>query len=242
MPFNKQNKAGSFPVWMTTFADLMALMLTFFVLLFSFSVIDAKKYKMIVESMAQGFGAQWIKRQNQNPGDAGPNPGILSPPLPDKSYRPQTEHPHDPLLQELKQSLAQELSNKSIELSADDGHITIIFPEKIAFPVGSEELREGFYQSIARLAAVLAKTRGEIEIIGHTDNVPIKTERFRSNWELSAARAVSVLHGITTFQHIDHKRFKVIGLADTQPLIPNTSAANRAKNRRVEIILLRPTS
>ena len=241
MLFNKQNKAGNSPVWMTTFADLMALMLTFFVLLFSFSVIDAKKYKMIVESMAQGFGAQWIKHDSQNPGDTGPNPGIQAPLVPDRSYQRQRDRHEYELLQELKQSLSQELSDKSIDISADDGRITIIFPEKIAFPIGSDELREGFYQPIARLAAVLAKTRGKIEIIGHTDNVPIKTERFRSNWELSAARAVSVLHGITTFKRIDRKRFKVIGLADTQPLVPNTSRVNRAKNRRVEIILLRPT-
>lgn len=238
---DKENKASGSPVWMTTFADLMALMLTFFVLLFSFSVIDAKKYKMIVESMAHGFGAQWIKHRSQNPGDIGPNPGIQSPPVPGRSQSPQTNGREHELLQELKQTLEQELSTKRIHISADDRGITIIFPEKIAFPVGSDELRESIYKSISRLSKVLAKTSGAIEIIGHTDNIPIKTEQFRSNWELSSARAVSVLHGITAFTDIDSTRFKLIGLADTKPLVPNTSSSNREKNRRVEIFLIRPT-
>jgi chemotaxis protein MotB len=90
-----------------------------------------------------------------------------------------------------------------------------------------------------RISAVLAAKPGRILVAGHTDNVPISTGRFRSNWELSSARAVTVLHSMLRNNDIDEKRIVVQGLADTQPLVDNDSPQNRAMNRRVELILKR---
>jgi chemotaxis protein MotB len=90
-----------------------------------------------------------------------------------------------------------------------------------------------------RISAVLAAKPGRILVAGHTDDVPISTGRFRSNWELSSARAVTVLHSMLRNNDIDEERIVVQGFADTQPLVDNDSPQHRAMNRRVELILKR---
>ena len=78
---------------------------------------------------------------------------------------------------------------------------------------------------------------GRIKVQGHTDNIPINSARFRSNWELSSARAVSVAHQLMRGDYIDQDRFEVTGFADTRPLAPNDNPDNRARNRRVEVVI-----
>ena len=84
----------------------------------------------------------------------------------------------------------------------------------------------------------LAEIEGRIVVAGHTDNIPIRTARFRSNWDLSAARAVTVVHRLTEQNGLDEGRFLIEGHADTEPLVANDSAANRALNRRVELTIM----
>jgi chemotaxis protein MotB len=115
--------------------------------------------------------------------------------------------------------------------------IIIRVREKASFGSGQAELKDGFRPILARVAQILKGAEGKIIVAGHTDNVPIYTERFRSNWELSAARAVSVAHEMMLATSIPSERFLIQGFADTEPVADNDNAANRAKNRRVEIIL-----
>jgi len=92
---------------------------------------------------------------------------------------------------------------------------------------------------MARISKVLATKPGKITVAGHSDNIPISTGRFRSNWELSSARAVTVLHSMLRNKDIVEDRVVVEGFADTRPLVDNDSPQNRAKNRRVELIITR---
>ena len=89
------------------------------------------------------------------------------------------------------------------------------------------------------MAGLIVSNDGEVTVAGHTDNVPISTKRFRSNWDLSTARAVSVAHELLENAPLDETRFVVIGHADTRPLAPNDTAENRARNRRVDISIVR---
>ncbi|MCW8920387.1 MAG: OmpA family protein, partial [Sedimenticola sp.] len=111
--------------------------------------------------------------------------------------------------------------------------------EKGSFPSGSAQLNDDFYGVMVRLSEAVAKTPGKVVVAGHTDDVPIATRRFRSNWELSSARAVTVVHALLDDPNVDPKRVTVEGHADSQPLLPNDSKENRAINRRVELIIER---
>ena len=251
------------PAWMVTFADLMALMMTFFVLLYSFSRIDEERYKTIVDSMAKGFdGIQWIKRQLTEDEVIGPEPGIVSPPLqqpsrPVQEQKP-TKKPPEPadaapeqtieqpsqptqdeiLFTRLNQDLQKEIASGLVYVEKQGSDVMIRFPEEVSFPSGSDKLVRSFIPIIHRISAMLHNSQGDISIAGHTDDQPIATQRFRSNWELSAARAVSVAHRLFETRQINKDKISVIGHADTRPLVENNSADNRAKNRRVEIIIL----
>src|SRR5690606_4463250 len=102
----------------------------------------------------------------------------------------------------------------------------------------SADLAEEYYEVMDEIRAVLMVRPGRIQVQGHTDNLPIKTGRFRSNWDLSSMRAVSVAHELMRGDNISQDRFEVTGFADTRPLVPNDNEANRARNRRVEIVIM----
>ncbi|MFQ5642745.1 MAG: OmpA family protein [Thiogranum sp.] len=137
----------------------------------------------------------------------------------------------------ISDALGREIRNGSIDVETAGQKIIIRVREKASFGSGHAELKGAFRPILARVAKILKDSEGKIIVAGHTDNIPIYTERFRSNWELSSARAVSVAHEMMLATNIPSNRFLIQGFADTEPVAKNDSAANRAKNRRVEIIL-----
>jgi len=137
----------------------------------------------------------------------------------------------------ISNALGDEIKAGSVDVETVGQKIIIRVREKASFGSGRAELKEAFRPLLKRVSDILKGSEGKIIVAGHTDNVPIYTERFRSNWELSAARAVSVAHEMMLATDIPSERFLVQGFADTQPVAGNDTAANRAKNRRVEIVL-----
>lgn len=134
-------------------------------------------------------------------------------------------------------ALGREIQAGSVDVETAGQKIIIRVREKASFGSGHAELKDGFRPLLGRVAEILKGSEGKIIVAGHSDNVPIYTERFRSNWELSAARAVSVAHAMMEEADIPSARFLIQGFADTDPVAKNDTPANRAKNRRVEIIL-----
>ena len=142
----------------------------------------------------------------------------------------------DEAIQEnLRRVLASELEGKQISIEESGDQTIITFTDEIAFPAGSERLAETFLPTMDKLISVLAEAEGQIIVAGHTDDRPISTARFRSNWDLSTARAVSVVHQILKSGKIAPERVTAQGYADSRPLVANDSPENRALNRRVEI-------
>ena len=101
-------------------------------------------------------------------------------------------------------------------------------------------MNAGFSPVMDKITAAVRESTANVVIAGHTDDIPIRTASYRSNWELSSARSVTVTHEILRDKTIDPKRVVIEGYAETKPLVPNNSSENRAKNRRVEIILIQP--
>ena len=138
---------------------------------------------------------------------------------------------------EFAAALAEEIGDGSVEVETDGKKIIIRIKEKGAFDSGSAELKFESIPVLAKIRDVLLDVKGNVAIEGHSDNIPYAGRRFESNWDLSVARALAVAHELFGDPRIDQSRFKVLGLADTKPLAPNDTRANRVKNRRVEIIV-----
>ncbi|MCU7906312.1 MAG: type VI secretion system protein TssL, long form [Candidatus Thiodiazotropha sp. (ex Epidulcina cf. delphinae)] len=262
------------PPWLATFADLMSLLMCFFVLLLSFAEIDAVRFKKMAESMKDAFGVQReiavtdvvkgtsVIMQEFSPGKPEPTPI--------QELRQQTTDVEKELLDsedesrreldidavkaalqakleqevreqaaELQEMLDEEISEGLLDVETEETKIIIRIQEKGSFPSGRANLNPGFFEVISKITEVIATTPGKIIVAGHTDNIPISTRRFRSNWELSSARAVTVVHAMLSNAAIDEGRFLIQGYADSRPLAANDTSENRAQNRRVELVIQR---
>jgi chemotaxis protein MotB len=267
MSANKQRikkDAEGLPAYMATFADLMSLLMCFFVLLLSFAEIDALKYKMVVKSLENAFGVQRevfaeeipkgtsIIAQEFSPGEPKPTPldvvkqetvddtrDVLKVTMDAEEVARQQAKQIAEESRKFREALKEEIDEGLIEVESQFNRIVIRIREKGSFPSGDARLNEGFIPILAKIHDVLMKTDGLIAVAGHTDNIPISTARYRSNWELSTARATSVVHELLRPDKMKPERFYLEGYADTRPLVPNDTEANRAKNRRVEIIVLK---
>ncbi len=263
------------PPWLATFADLMSLLMCFFVLLLSFATIDAIRFKRMADSMKDAFGVQQempatdivrgvsVIKTEWSPSAGDPaiineirqqtsdtrqeylemNDGLSLHELSEQQIMQEAraiiEKDLAEQYEELRSSLADELEEGLVVIEKEGQRIKIRIREKGSFDSGSARLDPEFYDVLERISNVLSAKPGQIVVAGHTDNVPINTGRFRSNWELSSARAVTVLHGLLRDQTMDPARVLVQGFADTRPIAPNDTAADRAQNRRVELVLLR---
>jgi chemotaxis protein MotB len=138
---------------------------------------------------------------------------------------------------ELAASLNDQIAAGEVELETRGRMIIVRIREKGSFISGSSEMSAAYKDVMREVKSVLALKPGKIEVQGHTDDLPIKTARFRSNWELSSSRAVSVAHELMKGGELPSRRFQVSGYADTLPLAPNDSTENRIRNRRVEILI-----
>ena len=226
---------------MVTFADLMALMMTFFVLLYSFSSIDETKYREIARSMASGFGGVLRTTQTPPADTVGPTNLIPSPmrrASRGKSRAKKSGGADQDLEKKLKESLASEIAEGIIAVETTGNNVVIRFPDEVAFPPGSDEISEEIIPILQRVSEKLKETPGMIMVSGHTDDRPISSDKFDSNWSLSTDRAVTVIQRLEALGTIDSSRISAVGYADTRPLAPNDSPENRAKNRRVEIAVI----
>lgn len=251
------------PAWVVTFADLMSLLMCFFVLLLSFSEIDAQKFKQIAGELSAAFGVQRDVPAVEVPmgtsiifdnfSSAPPEPTVINeikqtttdqkPELDtlrgavDSAAKAAEQEKVQEQLEQLRKVLEPALSDGRINVTQEQHRIVIRVEEKGSFPSGSAKLTWEFESLLLEMAEVLASIPGELTIEGHTDDVPIRTNRFYSNWDLSAARAASVANALLASGTVEPNRLAVKGLADTAARVDNNSAENRAKNRRVEIII-----
>ncbi len=241
----EEQESGA-PAWVMTFADLMSLLMCFFVLLLSFSEIEATKFKQMAGSMQMAFGVQRKVEAPEPPKGTSVIAQEFSPgrpePTPLNEVRQSTteEQPNLEVIRHteaLKAALEQEIAEGMIDVESHEDRIVIRIREQGSFPSGSDQLNPRFLPVLDRIRDSLATMPGKIDVVGHTDNLPISTTRFRSNWDLSAARAGSVLHQLLEGDQLNPSRMELMGLADVQPLQDNNSPDQRAANRRVEIVI-----
>jgi len=215
--------AGS-PLWMCTFADLMSLLLCFFVLLLSFSVMDSAKYKKVAGSMENAFG---IQRENRVTGS------------PRGSSSISLEFKSTPLAVKIQQAIEDEVSEESkdgqVETEFTAGGILVRMKDAVAFESGKAMLSKRAHKILDTIGKIISGAKVTIAVGGHTDNVPLRIGgKFSSNWSLSTARSVAVVEYWTSKYDIPSDKITAVGYADGQPLASNDTSEGRSKNRRVE--------
>jgi len=255
-PVKKKKHGRGSPAWIVTFADLATLLLTFFILLLSFAEMDVEKYRAMANSMAVAFGS------NQVLGDAvGGSPLTLiesdtvSLPEPMETATDEPEFIDEraeadaptkipagviDLASRMIQELEPEVASEALSVNYDESRVVIRFSEEATFRSGEAAIKPGMVPIIERVVEVLSGCTGDVLVAGYTDDRPIASGRYRSNWDLSAARAVSVVHELVLNRQVPAERVVAAGRAETNPLAPNDSPENRAKNRRVEIAIRNP--
>lgn len=221
----KRDEGSSGGTWLTTYADMMTLLLSFFVLLFAFSSIDAGNFQAIVRSLQQGFGI--LQSGTSIIGDdiAMVSPGDLG-------------------LQQLNSifdRLATYLDSEAIpgvSLEMDERGVTIRFADQVFFDLGKADLKPEARRILDSVAPTLKDLPNPIRVEGHTDNLPINNVEFASNWELSVRRATNVVRYLIEEKGFDPENLSAAGYAEYRPLRPNDTPANRALNRRVDIVIM----
>lgn len=228
-PPEEEVKAGA-PEWVVTFGDMMSLLLTFFVLLLSFSTMEAQKFKVIAGFMREAFGV----RSEQTYSGVPMGTTILS------TETRETAEPKDEL--DLVQKIRVEMEKAKItrkgSVEVTERGVAVRLDGELLFDSGRAELKSegtGILDGIAGLAALRSE---QFEVEGHTDDVPIKTSRYPSNWELATARAGAAARYLID-KGIPPTRIRAVGYADTRPIVANDSPENRAQNRRVEFLFVR---
>ncbi len=275
-PPSKQ-EAGGAPAWVMTFADLMSLLMCFFVLLLSFSEMDVLKFKQLSGSMERAFGVQRKIKAKEIPkgtsvvmkefSSGRPDPTALPVvrqhttedlkrhlKVPESGKKDDAEAEKQKQIEihikevqvaveadatEIKKAFSKQIASGLLEVETDKSRVIVRIQEKGSFPSGSARLMSQFEPVVTEIGNVLSNIEGQIIIAGHTDNIPISGGRFRSNWELSAARSATVMNYLMQAKNLKEERFVLEGHADKAPLAPNDSGENRARNRRVEVVIIK---
>ena len=232
--------------WLVSYADFITLLFAFFVVMFASSQTDKGKQQQMAESMKNAI------EQNQI---ASAISGILGGTADDKGKgNAQMRGPggsnkiaRDEASKLVELAPAVEYLNKALEAEIKDGKMTVsLQPRGLVvsmnsaafFYSGVDEVNEDAYDSVSKVAATIRDLPNQIRLEGHTDSKPIRTPRFRGNWELSAARAISMMELFTTRFEIPKSRVAIAGYADTAPIETNDTEEGRAANRRVDVVIL----
>lgn len=231
----KTPEGGGLPPWMATYGDLVTLLLCFFVLLFAFSTIDAQKFKDAVTSFKGSFGVL--------EGGSGVMPSNLV--VLGKGDQKGTTVKYQTIAKKIKTSTKVLSSEKlkelkdSFDVTMTERGIVIEVEERLLFQSGQAELKKEAEEILSIVLKNIEILPNEIVIEGHTDNIPIKSLKYPSNWELSGARAASVARYFEQQNQQITKRISIAGYAETKPKATNDTAEGRRINRRVDIVILK---
>ena len=223
-PPRKHTEQDNADRWLLTYADLITLLLGLFVILYAMSKIDAGKYAEVVSALNGVFGAPQ--------GILMGNPSILDNPA--NALRSDKQR----IAQEITSALQLEERNLPINITENERGVTVHIMEELLFASGSADLKQTSLSTLDVLAEVLRTLPNDLRVEGHTDDVPINTAQFPSNWHLSVARSLNVAYYLIERHGLTQERVSVVGYSEFQPLFPNDNAANRARNRRVDIVIV----
>lgn len=220
------------PPWMATFADMVTLLLCFFVLLLSFTNTDVTNFKKMIGSIQEALGVQFD--------DA----GATAVPYADTSFSERKSVRENRQIVELGARIKKSIRAKDLahmaRVSSDKSGVMLRLSNQAMFNKGSADLTDEAKKGLLVVIDAMEGTNFNLVIRGHTDGEHVESKIYRSNWELSAARAARCLRYILEHSKIPANRMKAVGYASAKPILPSTSAENRRTNRRVEFFYMPP--
>ncbi len=223
--------------WLTSYADMVTLLWTFFILLFSLSVLNAQKFEAARRSYSSAVGVILDGGASIIPGGEG------STPLPDPLAAIAAMELEQ--LQRMGEAFERELAGAGlgdrVAIEMQERGLVIRFADTVLFDLGSADLRPEAEQVLLRVGNMLRDIENPIRVEGHTDNWPIRTEKYPSNWELSGGRAGTVVRFLIERCGLKAEQLQVAGYAEFKPIDTNDTPEGRQRNRRVDIVILRPS-
>jgi len=251
----KPEKEPNHERWLITYSDLITLLMIFFIIMYSMSQINAAKYSAVANSLSMVLSGQAMSvLETQGPSLAQGISGQQLPAGDNKNPSKQGE------LEDVKKKIAEFIKaedakagkqqsqagegaaaklSDQITVTEQERGLVISFKEALLFPSGSDVLTPKAHDIIVKVGGSLVDLPNYLRVEGHTDNIPITSGKFASNWELSLMRAANVLHVLSGEAGVPSDRLSAVGYGEYRPLVPNDSEVNRAINRRVDIVILK---
>ncbi len=235
---NTESEGSNTAGWLTTFNDLVTLLMVFFVLLFTMSTVDSRKMQDFKYALQSGLGILKTGRKvsisvkKTQPVD---DMSHIMTQAEGKQNKQGSSRPGDKLIDQIRQLTEADLD---IQVTHTHQGTRLSFEDQVLFDFGRAAINPAGFTMLDQIAKAIQKVPKRVRVEGHTDNVPIQTRRFPSNWELSVARAVNVVKYFAEVSNIDPHRLSAVGYGESRPVVANDTASNRVKNRRVEILLI----
>lgn len=223
----KKKKEVNTNGWMDTYADTITLLLTFFILLYSISSVDSKKLNELSQALKNSLKGETEVGELQNLEDLKVDINEIN---------ESTEY--EDLVNKLSQIIENNSLAEVIKIREEDDGVVLQLDETILFDSGKANLKEYSKEILDIITTIITNIDNDVLIEGNTDNVPIKSTEYATNWELSTARAVSVVRYFVESKKLDPTRFSVKGYGEFKPLVENDTPENKAINRRVDILIV----
>jgi chemotaxis protein MotB len=218
---------------MVSYADFMTLLFAFFVVLYSSSQVDKAKMKKLSTAITAGFQQLGVGSNGANLIVPGTAPALMPrPAAPSETV--------EAIRRKLEKDLSEELKFHTISMRETPEGLVLSLRELGFFESGSATLRANSKDTFDRIGTVLASVTSNLRVEGHTDNVPIHTPQFGSNWELSTARATEIIRILLLREGVGSERLSAAGYAEYHPVADNSSEDGRRLNRRVDIVIIAP--
>lgn len=229
-----ESKAGH-ERWLLTYADLITLLMIFFVVMYALSNVDANKFRAIADTLSKALGGGGGMVLN-NPG-----PSIVPGRSGELNIQEQTGEARqlEQIKQELEVFIRENNLSAQVSVISEERGVVVSFQTPVLFPSGSAELVPPAVSMIHRIGVILIKAHNYVRVEGHTDNLPISTRQYPSNWELSSARATRVVQELVKGLGFPPERLSATGYGEYRPRAANNSGANRQLNRRVDMVVLK---
>ncbi len=251
----KPEKAPNHERWLVSYADFITLLFAVFVTLFAMSQTDKRKVEEVIASLRESFGyskSSLTRKLNvmdttdlQSIPVLKPQPVNLGPTQPIQRFdkvEKERKHAEDTDFKRIKASLDAYMIKhglqEKVQMEIDRRGLVISLKEAGLFDSGSAYLKISSYPMLAKVAESISNYDNNIRVEGYTDNMPMNSHEFKSNWELSTARATNLLHHLINFYKIDPERVSATGYGQYHPVADNNTDEGRAKNRRVNIVML----
>jgi chemotaxis protein MotB len=233
--------------WLISYADFITLLFAFFVVMFASSQTDKGKQQQVSDSVKKALEGEKMSTVlatilGGTVSDTGKGNAMMRGP---GGAQKVLEEKKDPKLAELLPSLQvltgelkKEIEEGTIQISMQQRGLVVSFTQAALFPSGEDVISANALVPLQKVATAIAKIPNPVRLEGHTDSMPIRTPRFHGNWELSAARSIALMEILSSRFGVPQQRLSIAGYADTAPIASNETEEGRARNRRVDIVLL----